>query len=89
MIVGLEDTQRVSVTGRRLASIVYWKGMWIMVREYVRNCITCQQNKYETVALLGTLQPLPQPKGLFIDITMDIGGSAKISRKNCDNGGSR
>lgn len=43
-----------------------------MVRKYVQNCVTCQQNKYEIVALPGTLQPLPQPKSLFTDSTIDF-----------------
>lgn len=62
----------VLVIGRRLGSLVYWKGMWKMVREYIRQCSVCEQNKYETLASSGILQPLPSLKGLFTDITMDF-----------------
>lgn len=43
-----------------------------MVMEYIRQCFVCQQNKYETLASSGILQPLPSLKGLFTDITMDF-----------------
>lgn len=62
----------VTATGRRLAAIVYWKGLWKTIREYVRQCETCQKHKYETIAPLGTLHPLPVPQGIFIDISIDF-----------------
>lgn len=60
MILQLEDIL-VSVTSRRLASMLYWKGMWRDVRRHIRSCAVCQQNKYETIVILETLQPLPIP----------------------------
>ena len=42
------------------------------MREFVRNCAICQQNKSENVAAPGLLQPLPLPKSIFSDITMDF-----------------
>lgn len=71
----------VLVTGRRLAIVVYWKGLWKAVREYVRHCNVCQQNKYENVALPGTLQPSLVPKGIFTDI-LDFIGLPKSQRKS-------
>ena len=55
-----------------MSSILYWRGLWKTVREFVRNCITCQQNKPEHVLPPGMLQPLPIPKSIFSDITMDF-----------------
>lgn len=63
---------RVSVTGKRFFVIVYWKGLWKAVREYIRNYSVYQQNKHENVASPTTLQSLPLPKGIFTDILMDF-----------------
>lgn len=42
-----------------------------MLEEYVRKCITCQQNKYEALSPLD-LQPLPIPKRVWEDISLDL-----------------
>ena len=38
----------------------------------MKNCQVCQQNKPEHVASLGLLQPLPIPRCIFSDISMDF-----------------
>jgi hypothetical protein len=42
------------------------------INKFIRECDTCQQNKYENISLAGLLQPLPIPTKVWIDITMDI-----------------
>lgn len=42
------------------------------MRVFVRNCETCQRNKYERVATPGLLQPLETPQSIFTDISMDF-----------------
>ena len=69
---GLGGHSGVHATYQRVSSILYWRGLWKTVREFVRNCITCQQNKSEHVLSPGMLQPLPVPKSIFSDITMDV-----------------
>ena len=69
---GLGGHSGVHATYQRIAAILYWKGLWKSVREFVRNCQICQQYKGETVAAPGLLQPLPVPKCIFSDISMDF-----------------
>ena len=69
---GLGGHSGVHATYQRVAAILYWKGLWKIVREFVRNYATRQQNKSENVAAPGLLQPLPIPKSIFLDITMDF-----------------
>ncbi|OWM70560.1 hypothetical protein CDL15_Pgr014233 [Punica granatum] len=62
----------VQATAKRIASLLYWKGMWKQIRQLVRECQVCQQNKAEHLAYPGLLQPLPMPKSIFTDISMDF-----------------
>lgn len=39
-----------------------WKGLKIMVKEFVQQCQTCQKAKTERISPAGLLQPLPIPK---------------------------
>ena len=61
-----------TVTSKKLGQVFYWKKLQKMVRQYVRECPTCQQNKSENVKTPGLLQPLPIPYAPFIDISMDF-----------------
>ena len=63
---------RSTVTTARVASIFYWKKQQKQIRQYVRECPTCQQYKTENVATPGLLQPLPIPVAPFMDISMDF-----------------
>ena len=69
---GLGGHSGVHATYQRISAILYWKGLWKEVRQFVRNCPTCQQNKSENVSTPGLLQPLPIPKSIFSDISMDF-----------------
>jgi hypothetical protein len=60
------------VTLKRLGQVFYWKKLQKLVRQYVRECSVCQQNKVENVMSPGLLQPLPVPSAPFIDINMDF-----------------
>lgn len=59
-------------TYRRLSSRYYWPKMKHEVREFVQQCIICQQQKYQTLAPAGLLQPLPIPNRIWEDVSMDF-----------------
>lgn len=48
-------------TLRRIRSLFYWKGMNRFVRNFLADCLVCQQSKYPTSRPLGLLQPLAIP----------------------------
>lgn len=39
-----------------------WRGLKIMVKQFVQQCLVCQKAKTETISPAGLLQPLPIPK---------------------------
>ena len=39
---GLGGHSGIHATYQRLSAILYWKGLWKSVREFVRNCAVCQ-----------------------------------------------
>ncbi|TQD92478.1 hypothetical protein C1H46_022039 [Malus baccata] len=59
-------------TYQRLKRGFYWVGMKRNIKEWVAECRTCQQNKYETISPPGLLQPLPLPQQIWTDISMDF-----------------
>jgi hypothetical protein len=66
-------------TCKKIASVVYWEGMRKNIKEYVDACEVCQRNKYQTLSPGGLIQPLPVPKQVWTDISMDfIGGLPKV-----------
>ena len=52
---GLGGHSSIHATYQRISAILYWKGLWKSVREFVRSCEVCQQNKPEHVASPGLL----------------------------------
>lgn len=49
-----------------------WKGMKQQVKEFVKQCMTCQQAKTERVSSAGLLQPLPIPKRPWAVVSLDF-----------------
>lgn len=58
--------------------------MSLEVQNYVRNCSTCQRNKYDQAAKPGLLQPLPVLAGVWESISLDfIEGLPPSAGKHC------
>ncbi|KAJ0547862.1 putative nucleotidyltransferase, Ribonuclease H [Helianthus annuus] len=73
----------VRATVQRVKGLFFWKGINKVVRKVVRNCDVCMRAKNETVASPGLLQPLPIPKMIFADISMDfIGGLPRVKGRD-------
>lgn len=62
----------VQPTVSRLAASFNWPGLYTDVKEFVRLCVTCQQNKYQTQKKMGLLQPLPTPSQVWEELSMDF-----------------
>jgi hypothetical protein len=57
--------------------------MKIDIHDFVASCETFQRNKGEMVKIPGALQPLPIPRQIWIDISMDfIVGLPKVGTKS-------
>jgi len=50
----------------------YWPRMRADIKRFIRECDTCQQNKYENICPTSLLQPLPIPTRIWTDISMDF-----------------
>jgi hypothetical protein len=59
-------------TVHRATTNFYWPGMRKDIKKFVRECSVCQENKPETVASPGLLQPLPIPNRVWSAISMDF-----------------
>lgn len=42
------------------------------IRDMVANCQTCEQQKYETLAPVGLIHPLPIPSRMWSNISIDF-----------------
>ncbi|KAL0399243.1 UNVERIFIED_CONTAM: Retrovirus-related Pol polyprotein from transposon.6 [Sesamum radiatum] len=62
----------VRATLARLAASFYWPKMMFDVKQFIQQCAICQQSKYSTQRPMGTLQPLPIPRHVWEDISMDF-----------------
>ncbi|KAK1680969.1 hypothetical protein QYE76_041817 [Lolium multiflorum] len=73
----------VQKTLHRLRADFYIPGDGVLVRDWVRACVTCQRNKTETLRPAGLLQPLDVPSQVWADISMDfIEGLPKVGGKS-------
>jgi hypothetical protein len=59
-------------TYRQIREIFSWKGLKDDVLKHIRDCTTCQQNKFEQTHPIGLLQPLPIPEKKWESISMDF-----------------
>ena len=62
----------VNATIKRVKAMVYWKGLNGDIKHFIQCCTMCQQNKSDTAASPGLLQPLPIPENIWHHITMDF-----------------
>jgi hypothetical protein len=61
-----------------------WKGLKDDVLKHIRECTTCQQNKFEQTHPAGLLQPLPIPEQKWETISMDfITGLPRVQGRDC------
>jgi len=49
----------------------YWPSLRLNVYQYIKECMSCLENKYERVKV-QLLFPWPIPKGTWIEISMDF-----------------
>ena len=71
-------------TLHRIKTLFYWPKMSLEVQNYVRNCSTCQRNKYDQAAKPGLLQPLPVPAGVWESISLVfVEGLPPSAGKHC------
>ncbi len=50
----------------------YWPNLKDDAEEYVKTCLTCQQNRTLNKKQVGLLQPLPIPEGPWESVSMDF-----------------
>ncbi len=50
----------------------YWPNLKDNAKEYVKACLTCQQNRTFNEKQAGLLQPLPIPEGPWESVSMDF-----------------
>lgn len=67
-------------TFKRLSKEVYWKGMRKEVVEFITKCQVCQTCKYSTLSPAGLLTPLPIPKQIWSDISLDFVEGLPVSK---------
>ncbi|GMI77908.1 hypothetical protein HRI_001460100 [Hibiscus trionum] len=59
-------------TMRRMTTVLYWKGLKREVKNFVRECVTCQRCKGDLHHPRGLLQPLSIPESIWSSISMDF-----------------
>jgi hypothetical protein len=70
-------------TYHRVKKYFYWDGLKTDVQRFVEECLSCQQNKVETINTLGLLQPLSIPSQCWEEVSMDfIIGLPKLEVKS-------
>lgn len=72
------------VTYMKIKKLFAWPGLKKMVKEFVSQCLTCQQAKTERVKYPGLLQPLPIPTHAWQVVSLDfIEGLPSSKGCNC------
>lgn len=62
----------ISKTTHRLESSFFWSSLKQDVKRFIKECVTCQQNKNSHRRPAGLLQPLPTSEGVWEDLSMDF-----------------
>lgn len=62
----------IAKTTHRLESNFFWKSLKADVKRFIKECVTCQQNKNLHTRPSGLLQPLPAPENVWEDLSMDF-----------------
>ena len=69
---------------RKITERFTWKGIKDDVLTHVRECMTCEKNKYEKTHQMGLLQTLPIVEKKWESVYMDfIRGLPKVLNKDC------
>ncbi len=55
-----------------LKKFYYWPNLKDSAKEYVKTCLSCQQNQTLNKKQVGLSQPLPIPKGSWESVSMDF-----------------
>nr|GEW34558.1 retrotransposon-related protein [Tanacetum cinerariifolium] len=72
-----------NVTAHKVGTSFYWKGLHQTVKKVIRECDVCLRQKADLATYPGLLQPLPIPKKVWSEISMDfIVGLPKSQRKS-------
>ncbi|KAK4283600.1 hypothetical protein QN277_000533 [Acacia crassicarpa] len=73
----------INATYQRVKTLFWWRHMYDEIKDFIKHCDVCARCKYETVAYLGLLQPLPVPNRVWESISMDfIEGLPKSNGKD-------
>lgn len=77
LIVEFHMTSTVGPSGvyrtyRKVAQSLYWLGMKKTVTNFVASYLVCQQHKYLASSPQGLLQPLPIPRAIWEEVSMDF-----------------
>jgi len=62
----------VAKTTHRIESIFFWSSLKRDVKRFIKECVTCQQNKNIHRRPSGLLQPLPASANVWEDLSMDF-----------------
>lgn len=72
------------VTYKRVKNLFAWPKLKQSVKDFVAQCVVCQQAKTERIAYPGLLAPLPIPEGAWQMVTLDfIEGLPRSAGYNC------
>ena len=66
-------------TYKRISSVLFWDGLKSDIRDFISRCDVCQCNKYQAMSPVGLLQPLPIPKRVSDEVSMDFIGGLPLS----------